>query len=302
MNLHHLAVFHAVAESGSISAAAERLHISQPAISRQVREFEDTLDTVLFDRLPRGMRPTAAGETLAGYARRIFALEGQAETAMADLREMRSGHLSVGASTTIGNYLLPRVLAALARDYPGIRVTLEVGNTDDIQAQLLDDRLDVGLTEGLVESDELRVEVFLRDQLVVVAGAGTDPRPEQPYTIEELGALPWITREHGSGTRAVLERVLADRGLAPREVMALASTEAIKGAVAAGAGIAVVSSLTVAAELQRGDLVELATKDFPRRRPLHLLQRHDRRPSHAGSAFLGLLSELVTSETKAPSG
>ena len=291
MNLHHLAIFHAVAETGSIRAAAARLHISQPAVSRQVRELEQTLGADLFDRLPRGMRPTRAGDRLAGYARRIFALERQAAAAMAELLDLHAGDLAIGASTTIGNYLLPAVLAEYGRRHPGVRVTLEVGN---IQRQLFEDRLDVGLTEGLVGADELEATVFMSDQLVVVAAPGFAPARGRPHRIRELGELPWVTRERGSGTRAVLEQALAAHSLAPREAMALASTEAIKRAVAAGAGIAVVSALTVQHELASGELVELPVDDFPPRRPLHLLQRRHRRPSRAVAAFLDLLDESAT--------
>lgn len=292
MNLHHLAVFHAVAENGSIAAAAERLHISQPAVSRQIREFELRLDTILFDRQPRGMRVTAAGEALAAYARRIFALERQAETALAELRDLHSGHLAVGASTTIGNYLLPTVLAEYHRRYPGVRLTLDVGNTDEIQAQLLEEQIDVGLTEGLIAGDELDTEVFMSDHLVVVAAPAFASRISSPCAIGELGNLPWVTREEGSGTRAVLEQTLANHAVEPPQAMALASTEAIKRAVAAGAGIAVVSAITVAAELERGELVQLSVEDFPQRRPLHLLQRSHRRPSRAVAEFLGILNEF----------
>jgi len=293
MNLHHLAIFHAVAETGSIRAGAARLRISQPAVSRQLREFESRLGSVLFHRLPRGMRLTAAGEVLAGHARRIFALERQAETAMAELRDLETGHLAVGASTTIGNYLLPAVLAEYARRFPQVRVALDVGNTEQIQRDLLEDRLDVGLTEGLVSDPELRARVFMRDRLVIVAAPGFIPASTTSLRVEDLAELPWITRESGSGTRAVLEQALAARALRPRETMALASTEAIKRAVAAGAGIAVVSALTVASELEQGTLVRLEAGDFPPERSLHLLQRRHREPSRAAAEFVALLGAFV---------
>lgn len=292
MNLHHLAVFHAVAESGSIRAAAASLHISEPAVSRQLRQLEARHGTTLFDRLPRGMRLTAEGEVLAGYARRIFALERQAETALAELRDLEAGHLAVGASTTIGNYLLPDLLAAYSDAHPGVHVRLEVGNTEQIQTLLLQGELDLGLTEGFADSRDLRVESFFSDELVIVAAPCFTGPGAAPGSLEGLAALPWVTREPGSGTRAVLERTLADYGLQPRSVLALASTEAIKRAVAAGAGIAVVSGLTVAGELERGELVELRTPPFPVRRPLHLLRPRHGAPSRAAAVFLEQLGQL----------
>lgn len=289
MNLHHLAVFHAVAETGSIAAASQHLHISQPAVSRQIRDFEQRLETLLFDRLPRGMRLTASGAALATYARRIFALERQAETALAELRDLETGYLAVGASTTIGNYLLPSVLAEYKHQYPGVHVTLEINNTEVIQRQLLEDRLDVGLTEGLVQAGELHAEEFMSDELVVVAAPRQMTANDHEYTVREIAAMPWVARERGSGTRAVLEQELSAYDLEPRPVMELASTEAIKRAVAAAAGIAVVSAITVKAELVRGDLVQIPVQGFPRRRPLHLLQRRHREPGRAVAEFLGLL-------------
>jgi DNA-binding transcriptional LysR family regulator len=293
MNLHHLAVFHAVAETGSVAAAAESLHISQPAVSRQVRELEQAVASELFDRLPRGMRATRAGERLADYARRIFVLERQAETALQELRDLHAGELAVGASTTIGNYLMPAVLARDARPQPGGRGSREVGNTPEIQPRVLDGHLDVGLTEGLADADGLAARVFMSDQLVVVAAPDFVPAQDRRHRLEELAGLPWVTREPGSGTRAVLEQALAAHDLQPRAAMSLASTEAIKRAVAAGAGIAVVSALTVESELARGDLVQLPVDGFPPRRRLHLLQQRHRQASRAVAAFVDLLEGLA---------
>lgn len=289
MNLHHLAVFYAVAETGSIAAASRRLHVSQPAVSRQIRDFEERLETVLFDRLPRGMRLNVSGDALAAYARRIFALERQAETTLAELQNLEIGYLAVGASTTIGNYLLPSVLAKYNHQYPGVHVTLEINNTEVIQQQLVEDRLDVGLTEGIVQAGDLHAEEFMSDDLVVVAAPNLMPANDREYAVREIAAMPWIARERGSGTRAVLEQALSAHDLALRPAMELASTEAIKRAVAAAVGIAVVSAITVKVELARGDLVQIPVQGFPCRRPLHLLQRRHREPGRAVAEFQGFL-------------
>jgi DNA-binding transcriptional LysR family regulator len=291
MNFHHLSVFHAVADTGSVSAAAERLHISQPAVSRQVRELEASLGLCLFERMPRGMRLTEGGEVLAGYAGHIFELEHQAEVAMADLASVRAGRLLVGASTTIGNYLMPDLIARLASERPGLRVNLEVGNTEEIQKRLVDGELDIALTEGFADNPALNPTIFHTDQLVVVAAPGYLDA-NRDYVLPDLAALPWIMREMGSGTRAVLERALADEGQTASESMALASTEAIKRTVAAGAGIAVVSALTVRMELEAGTLVRLNVAGFPRARPLHCLLRRYQQPGPAVRS----LQNLVTSQ------
>src|SRR5262249_48150999 len=132
MNLNHLAIFHAVAQTGSMTRGAERLDISQPAVSKQVQELERVLGVHLFDRIGRRVRLSQAGEILADYARRLFALAHEAEEAMADVRAVRRGRLMIGASTTIGTYLLPRVLAELARRHPEVEVLVAIENTEQI--------------------------------------------------------------------------------------------------------------------------------------------------------------------------
>lgn len=289
INLYHLEIFRAVAEEGSVSGGAERLSISQPAVSKQVRELERGLGVTLFDRLPRGVRLTEAGELLLGYARRLFAVEAAAERALAEWRGLERGRLAIGASTTIGVYLLPEPLAAFHRRYPGVEVRLEIGNTRAIQDMLLSGEVDIALTEGFAEADGLVVEAFQQDELVAVAPPGHPLLSRPGLTIEELCEEPLVMREAGSGTRAVLERALAARGLSARPAMSLGSTEAIKRAVAAGAGVAIVSRLAVAAETADNRLCVLALSDFAITRPLHLLTAALRRPGAAAQAFLKML-------------
>jgi DNA-binding transcriptional LysR family regulator len=291
INLAHLAVFHAVASEGSVSRGAERLMVSQPAVSKQLRQLERSLGASLFDRLPKGVRPTAAGELLAGYARRIFALEAEAAEALAELRGMRRGSISVGASTTIGVYLLPEIFVRYRRAYPDVRMHMEVANSEVIRRRLVEGAIDVGLTEGIVEGDELDSTVFLRDELVPIAAPGHPlARGKRPVPAAMLCREPFVVRETGSGTKSVVERALAERGLSVTPVMSLGSTEAIKRAVAAGVGVAIVSRLTVQQELQLGRLVVLRVPDLPINRPLHRLTLRGRQPSQAVAAFMKMLA------------
>lgn len=289
MNLNHLAIFHAVAQEGSITLGAERLHISQPAVSKQLQELEKSLKTPLFDRLPRGVRLTDAGQLLDRYARRLFALEAEAEAALADLRGLDRGRLAVGASMTIGGYLLPDVLARFHRQHPGIELHLEIANTDEIQQRLLEGRLDMGLTEGFLEHPELEAEEFWEDEMVVIAPPDHSLVREAPGTAERLCREPFVMREEGSGTRAVVERAFAERGLRLRPIMALGNIEAIKRAVAAGAGIAMVSALTVGLERESGRLALVAVIDLCVRRPLHRLYLRGKHQSRAAQAFSAVL-------------
>ncbi len=289
MNLNHLAIFYAVARESSVTLGAERLHISQPAVSKQLQELERALGTPLFDRLPRGVRLTEAGELLEGYARRLFGLEAEAEAALADLRGLARGTLAVGASMTIGGYLLPDILARFHQKYPGIALHLEIANTEEVQQRLMDGTLDVGLTEGFLEHPELEAAVFREDEMVVIAPPGHPLFSEEPVTAARLCLEPFLVREEGSGTRAVVDRAFADRGLALRPVMSLGNIEAIKRAAAAGAGIAMVSALSVGLEQEAGTLAVVAVSDLSVRRPLHRLHLRGKHQSHAARAFLELL-------------
>ena len=147
INLNHLELVHAIVQEASVSKAADRLMVSQPAVSKQLRQMERALGTPLFDRLPRGVRPTQAGLLLADYAGRIFALAAEAEERLAELRGLERGELRVGASTTIAVYLLPPVFAAFRRAYPGVRLTVDIANATDPE-RLSAGGLDVALSEG----------------------------------------------------------------------------------------------------------------------------------------------------------
>ena len=291
MNLNHLAIFHAVAQAGSMTQGAERLDISQPAVSKQVQELEHSLGVHLFDRIGRRVRLSQAGEILANYARLLFALEHEAEEAMADVRAVGRGRLVIGASTTIGTYLLPGVLADFWRRHPKVELLVEIENTEQVHRRLAGLQLDVGLTEGFVEEAELEAEVFHRDELVVIAAPG-HPLARQPRVpLSALRDEPFILREPGSGTRAVEERALGRLKLPVRVVMALGSTEAIKRVVAEGVGLAIVSRLAVGAECAAGTLATLPVAGLRIARPLHLVRRKGRRDGPALQAFCGVLRE-----------
>ena len=289
MNLNHLFLFRAVAEAGGFSRAAARVHVSQPAISMQVGELEAQLGLTLFHRLPRGVRLTAAGQLLLGYAQRLGALAQEAERAMAEVKGLGRGRLALGASTTIGVYLLPNLLGEYRCRYPNVDLQFDIANTEEIEHRLADGTLDAGLIEGCPPShEEVEAVVFLHDELVPIARPD-HPRLQaggKPLSLRQLCAEPMIVREAGSGTREVIERALAQRGqLLPRAPLVLGSTEAIKRAVAAGLGVAIVSHLTIQNELASGQLARLPVRGFRLARPLYRLCCRQLGPSPASGAF-----------------
>ncbi len=169
MNLNHLAIFHAVAQEKSVTAASRRLLISQPAISKQLRQFEKTLGVTLFDRQPRGVRPTEAGEVLASYAARLFSLAGEARHAIDELRGLRRGRLRVGASTTIGIYLLPEIFVRFRAAHPAIHLELQIASSEVLAERLINGSLDIAFTEGAITNESLESNVLMFDDLVAIA-------------------------------------------------------------------------------------------------------------------------------------
>ena len=290
MNLHHLTLFDAVATEKHISKAAGKLRISQPAVSKQLQLLERSLGTPLLDRTPKGVRLTAAGELLAGYARRILALSDEAEHAVAQLRGLKRGRLTIGASTTLGAYFLPEILAQYRTAHPDIDLDLQIANTEDIQRQLLEGKVEIAVTEGFIHHGGLSERKFMGDELVPVA------KPGHPLlakgggvSLKAFCAEPMLVREQGSGTREVIEDALKKRGITVKPLMTLGSTEAIKHSVAAGVGVAFVSGLSVRQELKDGRLAQVAIHGFKLERALHVVQAKDRVASAAVGAFLGML-------------
>ena len=289
MNRNHLALFHTVAREGSISRGAAAAHISQPAVSKQIAEFEQALGVRLLDRLPRGCRLTEAGRLLADYAGRWRTIEDDAARAIEEYRGIKRGRLAVGASLTIGGYLLPAVVADFHRRFADVEIRLEIANTERIRRSLLDGAIDIGLTEGPLESAALDSTVFFQDELVAIAPAGHALLKRHNVTVRELCREPFLLREEGSGTRAAVERALHRHGIELVPLLSLASPEAIKQAVAAGMGLSIVSQLIVELELRAGILGVIPLKDLTIRRALHWQRARGRSLSPAALQFLDVL-------------
>ena len=294
MNLNQLAIFHAVAKENSVSRGAERLHISQPAVSKQLREFEKSLGVALFHRLSTGVRLTEAGELLFDYATRIFDLETEAEHALDELRVLERGRLVVGASSTIGTYLLPQVCAQFGAQYPKIELHLEIANTEEVQRRLVENKVDVALSEGLILFPELEADAFGWDEIVLIAAPDHILLTGEPVEVESLLQHPMILRERGSGTRAVVQQAFAGRGILLQPSMSLGSTQAILRAVAAEVGIAWVSRLAIADELGHGTLAVVPMRDFKIIRALQRLKLKGKYESRAAREFVRLLRASST--------
>ena len=290
LDLHKLRLFAAVAEQEHYSRAAEALGISQPALSVHVRDLERYLGVALFERSGRNVRLTDAGRLVQGYARRILALTVELDEAIDDLRGLRAGQLRIGASTTVGEYLLPATLGAFRRRYPGIGVAVEIANTARIIDRLRHGELHLGLVGEPLADPELEMTPYRDDELVLIVPPG-HRWAGRAVKLEELASEPLITREAGSATRAVAEAVLAAAEFQPRASLELGGTEALKGAVAAGLGVAFVSACAVERELAMGHLAKAAVAGLTIRRQFQIVRRRGHRLTAAETAFLPLLAE-----------
>ncbi|WP_437881986.1 LysR family transcriptional regulator [Pseudomonas sp. LRF_L74] len=288
MNLHHLKVFLAVAQAGSISAGAERLHISQPAVTREIRELENNLGLALFDRRPRGVTPTESGLRLVQFAERIFALEQAAERELRSLANLDQGELLIGASATLGSYWLPALLDDFRVRYPNILVSLQVSNTRDVLQQLDDARIGLGFVEGAFPTEDYAHHYLATDRLLPVVGSGHPLAQRQNLKASDLLAHDLYLREPGSGTRASVEHAYQAHGLGVQPRMAVGSTEALKRLIAGGNGIAWLSQQAVGDELGVGRLIALDLADLKIERSLHMLWRNDSQLSPAPAAFRAL--------------
>lgn len=285
-----LHTFHLVALHQSISKAAERLGISQPAVTQQIRRLERHLGVGLFDRTGRRIVLTDAGQTLDAFAQRIFHLVDGARDAMDSLLGLQTGHLRIGASRTAGAYYIAGLLDRFKRRHPGVAVSLSVGNSEMIMARVLDFSLHAGVVAGPAVDPHLVSRPVASDGLLVVLSPGHPLCGRTAVGIHELSRYPVILREPGSATRRIIERAFHDAGLEIQAAMELESNQAIKSAVADGVGVGIMARAAVVEELASGRLVGRPLKD-PLRLDFALVYHRDRTLSPVVAAFLELLPQ-----------
>jgi DNA-binding transcriptional LysR family regulator len=269
-----------VARLGSVGRAAAEHHISQPAASARLRRLERHLAVELLHRTPRGSTLTAAGALIADWARPAIDGAEALAAGVSALRAEQHSRLRVVASQSVAEYLLPGWLVALRAGQPDLGVTLQAANSTDVAARVLADAADIGFVEGPDVPAGLDAETVATDRLTVIVAAGHPwARRRSGITPAELAAAPLVTREPGSGTRRALEIALLGSGVqaVAEPLLELSSTTAIKHAVAAGSGPAVLSSLAVSTELAAGTLVAVPVTGLVLQRRLRAVWPHGRR-------------------------
>lgn len=293
MEDHKLKVFCTVAETKSFSKTSEIIHLTQPAVSLQIQALEEMYETKLFDRSSSKVTLTPAGEVLYKYAKDILALYASAEKVIGEMTGLVKGSITIGAGSTIGNYLLPSVISDFRKAHPKIKVNLFVANMQRVIELLNAGNINVGLVEGDVKRQRMVVEKLLNDELLVIVPAHHPWAKRKEVSVTELIDEPFILREAGSGTRQTIEKFLLQHGITLQNMkvsMVLGSTQAIKEAVENGLGISIISRWSVRKEVKFGTLCTLNFKEEKMVRNFSLITYKNFVSSHATEEFLSYLS------------
>jgi len=293
MDFIRLTVFQAAARRLSFSQAADDLHLSQPAVSKHIGQLEAELGVKLFQRAGNRVELTDAGRILNDYAERVATLSEEVRRVLGELAGLKRGYLRLAASSTPGFYLLPEALARFSRRYPGIEVSLWLGNSSAVAQQVLQGAVDLGFVGIRPELPGLQVRPFAEDQIVLATPSDHRLARVAAFSRELLDGETLILREAGSGTRQAVEARLAQLQVRPGRVLEMAGCEGVKRGVAAGLGVGFVSRRALALELTQGLLCASPIAELTFRRSLYVLTRKDRRHTPAALAFVAALAKEI---------
>ncbi|PHM63686.1 DNA-binding transcriptional regulator YeiE [Xenorhabdus ishibashii] len=282
ITLRQLEIFAEVLKSGSTTQASQQLALSQSAVSASLTDLEGQLGVQLFDRVGKRLVTNEHGRLLYPKALALLEQAGEVE----QLFKLELGALRLAASSTIGNYMLPEMLAKYRQDYPETPLELNISNTGDVIRAVVEFRVDLGLIEGLCHDPALITQPWMKDELIVFSSPES-PLLQRELSVEDLIQAPWILREKGSGTREILDHLLFSQMPRFNIAMELGNSEAIKHAVQYGMGISCLSRRVVQEQLKNGTLSELIIPGLSLNRTLYLIYH---RQKHISNALRKLLS------------
>lgn len=288
MTLRDINIFVTVCELNSMSAAARKLYMSQPAISQAISQIEEELQVKLFDRIGKHLSLTYAGEILYGYGKRILNLVKEAESSLDDVKNMRIGRLRVGTSTTVGIYLLPEIIGGFKQKF-NVDIYFTIANTSEIEKLVLDNSIDLGIIEGPVHSKDIVVTSYIDDELYLVCSKSHKLANKKIISLQEIENEDIIMRETGSGTREIFEEAMARNNARYKIKYILNNTEAIKKAVEANIGISVISRLAVEKEIKSGKLIKVEIENIKFKRKFSIIYHKDKFRSNLFEEFIKYL-------------
>jgi DNA-binding transcriptional LysR family regulator len=289
INLNQLRIFQAVAEARSFTRAAEAVHLTQPGISKHIKQMEEYYGVPLFDRLGKKVALTQAGEILFEAAREIVASITAAEQRIDELKGLHGGKLVLGASFPLGIYVLPGVLAAFRKQYPAVEVTVDISLSARIMAKILANKLDLGLISSEAHDPRLLARQFMTDELIAIAPRNHRWANKNRIRPQELLGETFIVAARGAGTRAVVEERLKEKGIILRDVVDFGNIEGVKRAVEAGLGISIQSRSVVEREISAGSLTGVSLAGMDAKLANFYIYRKDKHLSNAARAFLAVL-------------
>jgi len=299
LNLHQLRIFYIVAKNLSFSRAAEELFISQPTVSVHIQKLEANLNLKLFDYLGKKVHLTETGQLLYTYAQKIFALADEAEMSLKELQGLKRGHVRIGASSTPGMYLLPKITAHFKESYVNIELSLQLANSHAVTELILNNQLDLGVVgEEISDGNDLVITPLVQDELVVIVAANHPFASRRKISPADLLTQEFILRERGSSTREVLEERLNSLQLKVKVAMELGSVEAIKQMVAANLGVSVVSGHAIELERKSGILHVLKVPELNLQRQINLVYHQDKNLSTSALAFIKWLKDSYPVKNK----
>lgn len=296
MNLTWLQTFILIVEKKSLTKAARALHLTQPAVSKQLNSLERFYGTPLLNRTSRHMEVTEAGKIVYEYSQQILAKINESLADVQALEKDLHGNLVLGASTIPGEYILPAALGRFQTLHPQVKVKLEIADSTEIGQMILDGKIEAGMIGITLENPVLRQEYLFKDELVVIAPRQHPLTKKKSITLEDFVEEPLIVREAGSGTRLAIENKLIDKGIAPDKLkirLELGSTEAVINAVAAGLGISLVSRFAVKSRANAGEIAVLNVRELPLERGLYFITRRDQVISPLVEAFYNFLKDYL---------
>ncbi len=294
MTLRHLKIFIKVADSGSMTAAAKALFIAQPTVSQAVSELEDYYGIKLFERLSKRLYLTEKGTHLLSYARHLTALEDEMEKAMKN--PDKSGVINVGASLTIGTYLLPKLVKSFTDQYPLLQIKATVKNTQDIERLIMQNSIDFALVEGVVHTPDISATPFMDDKLLLVCSKNHPLHKVKKILPADLNNLQFIVREPGSGTRELFENMMATHEIKWQLAWECNGSDVLKSAAINGLGIAVISQRLVEKEVKSGALFGLKIDGIDLRRKFSVIYHKNKYLTRTMNAFIALCHDFSFSE------
>lgn len=296
MSNFRLKVFYTVATHLNFSKTAELLYISQPAVSKNIKELEAELNIKLFDRIAGKVKLTEAGHIVLDYAELALKQEQELLFSLDTLRQKYTGALKIGASTTIGQYVLPPILAVFHDKHPEVKLSLLNDNTTNIEAALLKNEIDIAIVEGSSKNSLIKYIPFIKDEIVAVAHTSQDIAQKDEIDIEELKKMPLVLREEGSGSLAVIINKLKEHGIKFTDmniILQLGNTESIKSYLAHSNSISLISVHAVTKEIANGDFKIIDIKDLEINRIFYFIHSHGQL-SGLPEVFLAFTQKHIT--------